>query len=248
MPTSTYSCNKFLNDFFTDVTKRTVTSSSGAGIRTFNTGDYSAPPGDKYLQYNNADASLVTEMYVDLTNTEGDDESDFLSALSGYIIVTDYSNPTIYQVFEVSAMGPMGAYDTFSVTFKFGSATPPTGKVVLAQFDSVWFGLSTALLTPASTGATASEPATADGYLRQPVFIGISYWTTATTASTANKTDIAFEQSTDIWGTIQTMFIVNDPDRGQGNIFWYYPLNPSLTVQKNTVVNFQADSVVVSMT
>jgi hypothetical protein len=248
MPTSNYYRNKFLNDFFRNaLAKKSSSSTTFTGARTFETG-ITAPPSDKCLKYDSATMASVTHIFVDKTNIEGADEASELAALSDYIIVVDSSDTTVYQIFQLNSLGVFANYDDLNVTFKYGSATIPTDRVTIGSFSTPWLGLSTVILTNASTSATASEPATADGYARIPIYIGTSYWSVSTVGSTQNQTELTFAMSTDDWGTIKSMFIADDPDRAGGNIDWYYHLDPEITVPINTVVNFEVDSVAVSMT
>ena len=247
MSTSNYQGNKILNDYFRDALNSKVSGSTDfTGARTFETGT-TAPPTDKCLRYNNATMASVTAIYIDNTNTEGTDEATELATFSGYIIITDSSDTSVYQVFMVNSFAPQSGYGEYNVTFKYGSATKPTDRVTLADFSCPWLGLSTAVMTGASTGATASEPATADGYARQPIFLGTDYWTLSTAQSTDSKTDIAFVQSSDAWGTIQSVFIADSSTRAAGNIKYYTILDPSLIVQNNTIVTFLAGSLTVSL-
>ena len=112
---------------------------------------------------------------------------------------------------------------------------------------TMWIGLSTVVLTPASTGATVTEP-TAMGYARVSFTNNKTNWTTSTTASLENDVAIVFPESSGIWGEIVSIFIADVTTVGAGNVWWYYNLNPTITVGDNTTVTFPIASMLVSMT
>jgi len=123
------------------------------------------------------------------------------------------------------------------------------GKTAYDPEDTIYFGLSTTLVTAASTGASVAEPATADGYAREGYdnSAATGEWTTSTVGALSNTADVVFDISTDNWGEIVSVFISNSGTRGAGDILWYYTLNPSFPVVNNTVVTFPIGTIFVAM-
>jgi len=113
---------------------------------------------------------------------------------------------------------------------------------------TMYFGLSTT--TVDATGlASSTEPLTASGYARIAFTNNqSSHWHNSTAASIHNDIAVTFAESTAAWGTILSVFIADSGTRAAGNIIWYQTLSPSLVVQDNTIVEFPAESIVVTMT
>jgi hypothetical protein len=110
----------------------------------------------------------------------------------------------------------------------------------------LWFGLSKVAVDDTYTGTTiaAHEPASADGYYRAYHTGGYdnnkTTWSVSATGTLYNKINIAFPASTAAWGTILSIFIVDAATAG--NIYAFYTLNPSITVQAGTTLTWAGAS------
>jgi hypothetical protein len=114
---------------------------------------------------------------------------------------------------------------------------------------TIYFGLSTTEVIATSTGATVAEPPTADGYARIAFTNNQSgHWSNSTAETLNNSGEaVTFAESTDIWGDIVSLFIADSGTRAAGNILWYTTLLPSLSVGDNTVVDFGAGTIIVTL-
>ena len=109
----------------------------------------------------------------------------------------------------------------------------------------VYFGLSTTLVD--ATGlASVTEPS-GGSYAR------VAYsndatpqkWTVSSVGSLSNTDAIIFPKSTADWGTILSIFIADTATAG--NVLWYCTLVPSFIVLDDTVVTFDANSIVMTI-
>jgi len=122
--------------------------------------------------------------------------------------------------------------------------------------STIYWGLSTALLTPDCTGTTVYE-STAATYSRKSMVNDTNNWTASEysvypTVSSfqyiENKLDLVFITSgANSWGVMQSIFIADSGTTGAGNILWYYNLVPTITIEADTVTTFPAGSLMVSM-
>jgi len=80
--------------------------------------DFTAPPKDKRLEWNNATQSSATELFIDDNNQDGIDVSAFLDlvGVGSRIRIQLSSDSTIFQIFEVTATTDNTTYFTFGVT------------------------------------------------------------------------------------------------------------------------------------
>jgi hypothetical protein len=122
--------------------------------------------------------------------------------------------------------------------------------------STIYWGLSTALLTSDCTGTTAYE-STAATYARKSMLNNTDNWTASeypvypvsnNFQYIENKLDLIFVTSgANSWGVMRTIFIADSGTTGAGNILWYDYLSPALTVEANTIPTFPAGSLMVSM-
>jgi len=114
--------------------------------------------------------------------------------------------------------------------FGKGSYTPPT----------IYVGLSTA--DPLDSGSGLAEPS-GNGYAR--VATSSASWTTSSSGSLSNASDISFPQATGSWGTI-THFALFDA-ASSGNMLAHGALNQSKTITSGDTTKFAAGDLNVSL-
>lgn len=108
---------------------------SGAVIAVrsnFNATTTDADPGSGNFRLNNADTSLVTEIYVDDLDASGNNVAaqlatwdDSTSVVKGYLGVIDPSNAANYALYQVTGITVNSGYTTITVTYISASATLP---------------------------------------------------------------------------------------------------------------------------
>ena len=115
--------------------------------------------------------------------------------------------------------------------FRTASFTKPT---VLA------IALCTAAPTDASTGATITEVANANGYARQTLNPLDANWTAASSTDglTDNASAITFPVATGAWGTVTHVAICDSATWGAGNMFLYGTLAVSKVVGSGDTFKF----------
>ena len=123
------------------------------------------------------------------------------------------------------------------------------GAIAYAQTlpATMYFGLSTHLLTATDVATTDAVEPTVGSYARKSFTNNDTNWSTSTLGTSHNDVALTFIESTASWGTALSIFIT-DTASGAGNIWWYYTLNPEIIIQDNTIVNFPIGSIIVSMT
>lgn len=114
--------------------------------------------------------------------------------------------------------------------FGKGSYTPPT----------IYAGLSTA--NPLDNGSGLAEPS-GSGYAR--VATSSASWTTASSGSLSNASDITFPQATGSWGTV-THFALFDA-ASAGNMLAHGALSQSKTITSGDTAKFAAGDLDVSL-
>lgn len=100
-------------------------------------------------------------------------------------------------------------------------ATPYTSPA------SVYLALFTSSPTPGGGGTEVS----AGGYTRQAVT-----WSVPSSGVSANTTDIVFSTASQVWGTVVSFGVYDNPVAG--NLLYYSNLNASRLVQVNDQVKF----------
>jgi hypothetical protein len=121
------------------------------------------------------------------------------------------------------------------------------GAKTTFALTTIYWGLSTAILTPASAGATAYE-STAATYARKSMTNNTDNWTSSTAGIIENKLDLVFVTSgASFWGVMRSIFIADSGTTSAGNILWYYLLSPTITIDANKITTFPAGSLMVSM-
>lgn len=113
-----------------------TTFESAMMISTFSTST-GTPPADKTIRYNNGTIASVTEIYIDNTDVYDVDQTAFFGSISLYVMVTQISNPTIYQKWTLSGTpSSSGDYIVCLVNSVTGSGTLPTGLVKISTGTS----------------------------------------------------------------------------------------------------------------
>ena len=114
---------------------------------------------------------------------------------------------------------------------------------------TMYFGLSSTLVTATSTGATVAEPS-GGSYARKSFVNNTSNWATSTLGTLRNLAEVAFVKSTGIWSTsiapILSVFISDSGTTGAGNIWWYATLSVPLVVPTLTIVSFPIGTIIVT--
>jgi hypothetical protein len=79
----------------------------------------SPPPANKYIQLNNSDPTLVTQIYVSSINLEKVNVADFLASLisPGHLKIFDETDVTIYWIGAITHVTDSGSYFTYDVTY-----------------------------------------------------------------------------------------------------------------------------------
>ena len=113
---------------------------------------------------------------------------------------------------------------------------------------TMYFGLSTEVMTAATLGTLSTEPATAMGYARKSATNDHTTWTTSTVQTLASDIAIVFDASTDVWGLIRAVFIADSGTRAAGNIWWYYNFSPAFEVGDSTQITLASGTIVATMT
>jgi hypothetical protein len=92
---------------------------------------------------------------------------------------------------------------------------------------TLYVALCTATPTDASTGATITEVANANGYARTAT----GAWDVAASGATANTAAITFPAASGgAWGTVTSIAIVDSATWGAGNVIWHGDLTASKVV------------------
>lgn len=126
-------------------------------------------------------------------------------------------------------------------------------KLLNQQFGGIsagspanWYvGISTGSLSQSIiSGADVVEPT--GGYARIELANNKTTWTTSTSGSIINAISGSFGQSTSNWGTVRSIFLADSPVILEGNIWYYYTLNPSIAIQENTTLPVDIGSINVS--
>jgi hypothetical protein len=139
------------------------------------------------------------------------------------------------------------------IKWAFATATPVNGLFIDAggvprvaptgAFVALWE--NTATLSDASTGATAGEPATANGYARQSV---LSAGWSGTAEATENLAAINFGPNTVAnWNTINQVGITDNATRAAGNMWFWGSLGTPLVVVVNDTVQFAIGALDISI-
>jgi len=109
---------------------------------------------------------------------------------------------------------------------------------------TIYMGLSTTSISPNGTGAT--EPA-GGAYARIAIPNDkANGWNSSVSGALTNKDPITFVESSAAWGTITYVFIADALTAG--NILYYQALSSSRVVQDQTVVQFAAGGLTISLT
>lgn len=119
------------------------------------------------------------------------------------------------------------------------------GGVSAGSPASWYIGLSTGSLSQDTTsGSEAVEPT--GGYARIEIKNTSGSWTTSTAGSIINAVSGSFGASTGNWGTIRTIFLADSAVISEGNIWYYYTLSPSISVQTSTTLPIDVGSIIIS--
>jgi len=94
-----------------------------------------------------------------------------------------------------------------------------------------WLGLATSAITDSDDGSTVAEPSSGDGYYRHLVHAygesgsSPNVWELSSggmiTNDFAGMVPIQFQTAKALWGTIESVFVSDDPTIGAGNILVY---------------------------
>lgn len=97
---------------------------------TFSTTTADSDPGTGVLRYNNADPSLVTEIYIDNANADSVTISDWLDVLDdstntykGTLRVVKRSDSAKFADYEITSVADSTGYRTITVTYIVGNST-----------------------------------------------------------------------------------------------------------------------------
>jgi hypothetical protein len=112
---------------------------------------------------------------------------------------------------------------------------------------SIYVALSTVAITASSTGATITEPATANAYVRQSL-AGSAWHSAASGTITNGIAGVTFPEATDSWGTIGYFALVDSSARATGNILAWGSVSPGRTVVAGDIVNFDLHSLTLTLT
>jgi len=126
----------------------------------------------------------------------------------------------------VSGNTPSVASGQTTVTFSTGGVSDYLANALLDHLfrnttytqPTVYAGLATATISDASTGASITEVANANGYDREAV----ATWDAASGGASANTGTITFgPPSGGAWGTVTSSFLADSLTEGAGNILFY---------------------------
>ena len=97
------------------------------------------------------------------------------------------------------------------------------GKTTYTKPTATYLALY--LVTPTDSTA-GTEVANANGYVRQAIT-----WGTASNGTISNSAQITFPAATGSpWGTVTALGVVDASVWGSGNILWYGPVSPNVTI------------------
>lgn len=136
---------------------------TSAGLKyTYSTTTTAADPGAGFLRLNNATISSVTALYI--SETDGDANAigaflatwdDSTNTIKGTITIRSVADPTVFAVFNATALVDNGAWDTITITHLTSGGTWTNAMAVTVEFARA-----------GDVGATgATGPAGADGML-----------------------------------------------------------------------------------
>lgn len=116
------------------------------------------------------------------------------------------------------------------------------GRVTTGSPPTTWYlGLS----TTAITGSGIVTEISGSGYARQAITNDKTKWTTALSGSLTNSGSVEFT-ATGAWGNILYAFLSDHLT--SGSVWYYYQLNPSLSIQAATTIPVEIGSIIVNKT
>ena len=125
-----------------------------------------------------------------------------------------------------------------------GFTTNYANTILTSMFSGAYIALATSAPTATTTGSGLAEPPAAAGYARSAAANGKF---SAANRTIKNGDYVYFPEATDSWGTITHMCVVDNKDRGSGNLRYFGALNNSVPVTANTVPLFKPNTINISL-
>ena len=125
-----------------------------------------------------------------------------------------------------------------------GFTTSYANNILTTLFNGAYIAITTAAPTATTTGSGLAEPLAASGYARSAASAG-NFKVDA--RAITNQAYIYFPEATDSWGTITHMCVVDNQNRGAGNLRYFGALKSPVPVPANSVPLFKPQTINISL-